>query len=378
MTPRDVAVVVGTRPEIIKMAPVLHALGDRALLVHTGQHYDDSLSGQYLRDLGLPAPDVQLSIRGENRGAQVGAMIQDLTATVNDRSPRCVLVQGDTNTVSAAAQAAHYAGIPVGHVEAGLRSYDRTMPEEVNRQVVGALADVHFAPTGRSRDNLLREGVPADRILVTGNTIVEATHTALAAMGRPSLKCLLDGRHLPARFIVATVHRPENTDDRAALLRVLTALAALPLPVIFFVHPRTRAAIDRFGLHQLTAGLILAPPPPHGVFLVVARAAALIVTDSGGVQEEATVLRTPLVIVRKNTERPETIAMGLGVLAPPDQDIAEAVQIVLSRNRKSLKAGNPFGDGRASERIAAVAMDLAAGVPPQEAVGATRSWSGIA
>jgi len=359
---RDVAVVLGTRPEIIKLAPVVAALGDRARLVHTGQHYDRELSGQFLAALGMPEPDEVLEgVGGAARGQQIATALQALTESFERDRPAVVIVQGDTNAVSAGAQAANYLGIPVVHVEAGLRSYDRSMPEELNRIVTGALADVHCAATVTNAENLVREGVPADRIVVTGNTIVEATRASLRTA---------DGFAAPARavpngpYVVATIHRPENTDTREALVRVLDGLRAIDAPVLFLMHPRTRAAVERFGLQESLAGVEVLPSPGHAEFLALARDAALLVSDSGGVQEECTVLQTPLLVVRRSTERPESLASGHARLVTPDLDLAALANAELADPSRLSDRPSPYGDGRASERIAAIALAIADGAPP--------------
>jgi UDP-N-acetylglucosamine 2-epimerase (non-hydrolysing) len=363
-----VAVVYGTRPEIIKLAPVITELGDDALVIDSGQHYDHELSGQYREVFGIGEPDIRVDgVGGKSRGEQISRMLGELTAVFEERRPGAVLVQGDTNTVSAAAQAANYLGIPIGHVEAGLRSYDRAMPEEINRLLAGALSDVHFAPTRRSAVNLINEGVDRERVMVTGNTIVEATHRAARRSAAPVASWFPHGI-LPPAFAIATIHRPENTDSAPALARVLRGLHGLSMPVLFFVHPRTRAAIERFGLERETNGLILHPSPASTDFLHVLSAAAVAVSDSGGVQEEATVLKVPVAVVRNSTERPEAVEAGWATLIRPGVDIAAAVEHFLRSERPDPSLPTPYGDGQASVRIAAVARMLASGRAPAEAI----------
>lgn len=369
-----VAVVLGTRPEIIKLADVVHALGDRARVVHTGQHYDEAMSGAILRQAGLGRPDVVLEgIGGRSRGEQIATAVAALTAEFAARRPGAVVVQGDTNAVSAGAQAASYLGIPVIHVEAGLRSHDRAMPEEINRLVTGVLADVHCAATSNNVDNLRAEGVPADRIALTGNTIVEATLRSLGHPSRTAAEIL--GPDLAAqRFVLATIHRPENTDDAAALRRVLVGLAAIGLPVVLVAHPRTVAAASRHGLDAEMAALHVLAPVDHAELLTLAQASALVVSDSGGLQEEATVIRTPLLVVRRSTERPESVEAGWSRLVTPDMDIAACAQDVLADTTLVERLGDtsPYGDGRAAERIALIATLVADGATPEDAVRAAR------
>ncbi|SIR93759.1 non-hydrolyzing UDP-N-acetylglucosamine 2-epimerase [Microbacterium sp. RURRCA19A] len=363
-----VAVVYGTRPEIIKLAPVITQLVDDAFVVDSGQHYDHELSGQYRAVFGIGEPDVRLDgVGGKSRAEQISRMLVGLTRVFEEQRPGIVLVQGDTNTVSAAAQAANYLGIPVGHVEAGLRSYDRAMPEEINRLVAGALSDVHFAPTRRSAVNLINEGVDRERVMVTGNTVVEATHRAIRQSARPVASWFPNGS-IPPAFAVATIHRPENTDSAPALARVLRGLQGLAMPVLFFVHPRTRAAIERFGLQRETNGLIMHPSPGSADFLQVLSAATVVVSDSGGVQEESTVLKVPVAVVRKSTERPEAVDAGWATLVRPGTDIATAVARLLRSDRPDPSVPTPYGDGAASLRIAAVARLIAEGREPAVAL----------
>jgi len=367
MTP-DIAVIVGTRPEIIKLAPLIRELGPRAWIVHTGQHYDWALSGQQFRQLGLPAPHVVLpGVGGQDRGTQVAAALQGLTALFQESRPAVVVVQGDTNTAVAGAQAASYAGIPLLHVEAGLRSHDRAMPEELNRLVVAALADVHCAPTEHSAANLRSEGIDPRSIAVTGNPVVEATLSSLADADLDTSS--LPGGELPSRFVLATIHRPENTDSEAALRRILDALARLPIPVLFLPHPRTIAAIAHFGLDDLAGQLTIVRPVDHGRFLKLAVAAELLISDSGGVQEECTIIERPLLVVRASTERPEAMNTGLARLVTPEQDLLKLARASLEqRDPPMLGVVHTFGDGRASARIALLATLIADGTTPHAAI----------
>lgn len=357
---RDIAIVLGTRPEIIKLAPVIRELGDRALVVHTGQHYDRELSGQFLEQFGIGEPDVVLQgVGGQSRGTQIATAISALTTLFAENPPKAVIVQGDTNAVSAGAQAANYAGIPVIHVEAGLRSHDRAMPEELNRLVVGALADVHCAATEHNAENLRHEGIPAERIVVTGNTIVEATRESLSRGPVAIDRFFPEGRP-PARFVLATIHRPENTDTPDALARVLGALVEIDAPVLLLAHPRTRAAIARFGLERLLDRLLVAESADHSEFLTLASRAALLVSDSGGLQEECTVIGRPLLVVRRSTERPESIDAGFAELVSPDLDITATAERMLATGADHMiDRACPYGDGSASERIAHIARRIA-------------------
>jgi UDP-N-acetylglucosamine 2-epimerase (non-hydrolysing) len=358
-----IAVVVGTRPEIVKLAPVVRLLGHDARLLHTCQHEDEELSGVFLAAAGLRCDVLLRGICGAPRHAQIGQMITQLGELFAAGRPAAVIVQGDTNTASAGAQAASYTGVPVLHVEAGLRSRDRAMPEEINRCLAGVLADVHCAPTAEAAANLRAEGVPPSRIELTGNTIVEAT----LAMAPPEAEARAIAADLgaePGRYVLATIHRPENTDDPARLGLILDELSKLGLPVLLPLHPRTRLAAARHGLTAALDRLQPVPPADHRTFLGLARLAALIVSDSGGVQEECTVLKKPLVVVRNSTERPEAIEAGFAHLVRPGPAIGELGRKLIADTGLAGRLAtvpSPYGDGRASERITALARRFPGG-----------------
>jgi UDP-N-acetylglucosamine 2-epimerase (non-hydrolysing) len=353
---RRIAVVVGTRPEIIKLAPVVRLLGDRAVLLHSGQHRDEELSGVFLSAAGLPAPQVLTGICGEPRPAQLGRMVEQFGAAFAARPPAAVVVQGDTNTASAAAQAANCCGVPVVHVEAGLRSFDRAMPEEINRSVIGVVADLHCAPTPLAAANLRAEQVPADRIELTGNTIVEAL---LAMRPADEVAAEIVARHglEPDGYVLATIHRPENTDEAGKLAAILEQLAKIGLPVLFPLHPRTGLAVRRHQLTEALDRLKAVPPLDHQAFLALAGHARLIVSDSGGVQEECTVLKRPMIVVRNSTERPESIESGFAWLVRPGPGIGVAATAIFDDRglgERLARTPSPFGDGMASQRITAL------------------------
>ncbi|MEE4543055.1 UDP-N-acetylglucosamine 2-epimerase (non-hydrolyzing) [Streptomyces sp. V4-01] len=358
----DIALVFGTRPEIIKLAAIAHELAGRARLVHTGQHFDQQMSGAVLADLGLPRPHVHLAAGSGSagRGHQIGGLIVTLAREFTARPPAAVIVQGDTNSTSAGAQAAHYCGVPVVHVEAGLRSGDRKMPEEINRQVVGALADLHCAPTPTAVANLRAAGVDAGRIHLTGNTVVEAVHRSLP--DEREQRRLAARYGVPGDFVLATVHRPENSDDPVRLARLLESLTALGPPVLLPLHPRTRRRIAEFGLEAAAAPLLLAEPVDHRTFLGLAARARLLVSDSGGVQEETTVLKKPLLVVRTSTERPEAVDAGFARLVEPGAQLLHAGRRVLADPSAAAAlrdTPSPYGDGTASERICRLTEELA-------------------
>ncbi len=350
---RYIAIVIGTRPEIVKLAPVVRMLGDSGRLLHTCQHEDEELSGVFLAAAGLRQAQTLSGICGAPRHTQVGQMIDQLGSAFAADRPAAVIVQGDTNTASAGAQAASYAGVPVIHVEAGLRSFDRAMPEEINRCVTGVLADVHCAPTRQAMANLQAEGVPASKIVLTGNTIVEATSQMLPT--EPAARRIAAGFGAePGGYVLATIHRPENTDDRARLEIILAELSKLGLPVLIPLHPRTRLAAERHGLTAALDRLQAIPPVDHATFLALARLARLLVSDSGGVQEECTVLKRPLIVVRNSTERPEAITAGFAHLIRPGPQIGDLGRLLIADTGLADRLASipcPFGDGKASERI---------------------------
>ncbi len=347
------AIVVGTRPEIIKMAPLVRACRARGLphlLLHTGQHYSFEMDGVFFRELGLPEPDVNLEVGSGSQVYQVASVMSGLEPILAAHRPDVVLVEGDTNSVLAAALAANKAGLAVGHVEAGLRSYDRGMPEEINRTLTDHLADHLFAPTPKARDILLGEGVAAARIHVTGNTVVDELMVQRERARRPGL---LERFGVgPRRFALATVHRAENVDDPARLRGILAGLAgageALGVPVLAALHPRTQARIAAAG-GDLTRGLRVLPPLGYLDFLGLHAEAELMLTDSGGLQEEACCLRVPCVTLRDNTERPESLEVGANVLAGAEPE--RIVSCAREMSGRPREWPNPFGDGRSGERI---------------------------
>lgn len=371
LPPRSIAIVLGTRPELVKLTDLVRLLGPAAHLVHTGQHYDEELSGRFLTELGLPEPTFLTGIGGHPRAVQISAALAQLDALFTAEPPLAVVVQGDTNAALAGALAANARSIPLLHVEAGLRSHDRNMPEEHNRVLIDRIADVLCAATGDNRANLLAEGIADERIAVTGNTVVEAVRNQLP--DAPERAALLARHGLSADgFVLATVHRPENTDSPEALRAILTELGALAAgtPVVLPLHPRTRARIASAGLAELLAPLFVTAPLGYAEFLALAAHAALLVSDSGGIQEECTVLGRPLVVVRRSTERPEAMT-DFADLVEPGAEIGRAARRRLAEGPAGLERlaalPSPFGDGSASERIVAL---LAAVTAPQQLAAA--------
>jgi UDP-N-acetylglucosamine 2-epimerase (non-hydrolysing) len=352
LSDNSIAVVLGTRPEIIKLAGIIRLLGPAALLVHTGQHYDPTLSDVFFAEIGLPEPDVHVGIGGESRGRQIGLAIQALDETFAERGPAAVVVEGDTNTVVAAALAANARGIPLVHIEAGLRSHDRRMPEEHNRVVTDHLADLLCAPTETSRVNLLNEGISDDAIVVTGNTVVEAV-TEL--MPDEAARTAILERHgvAPNRYVLSTMHRPENVDVPHTLTTILTQLAEIPLPVVLPLHPRTVARVEAHGLGELLAKLIVVEPLGYRDFLGLGAESAFLISDSGGVQEEVSVYKRPALVVRRSTERPEVIGT-FAERVVPGPDITRVAQTWIddlpAMHARLAELPSPYGDGTASAR----------------------------
>jgi UDP-N-acetylglucosamine 2-epimerase (non-hydrolysing) len=348
-----IAVVVGTRPEIIKMAPVVRACIERGvpyLLLHTGQHYSFELDGVFFEELGLPRAHHNLEVGSGSQAYQIASIVAGMEPLLQRERPDVLLVEGDTNSVLAGALTAQKMGIEVGHVEAGLRSYDRTMPEEINRILTDHLSEHLFAPTEHSRGLLLGEGVAASRIHVTGNTVVDELERQKPRAIRPGLLERFEVR--PGRYAVATVHRAENTDNETRLRGIFDGLAAtaraLELAVLAALHPRTTARLGALGLHVDGAVRAL-PPLPYLDFLGLHAQAALTLTDSGGLQEEACCLRVPCVTLRDNTERPESVEVGANVLAGAES--ARIVECARAMCARSRDWANPFGDGKSGLRI---------------------------
>lgn len=345
-----IAVVVGTRPEAIKLAPVTELLGREALIVHTCQHYSAGMFGQLTPNVVLDAHDD----RDISRGHQLGDLVTALDHVFAQHEPDAVLVQGDTTSALAGALAANATTTPLVHLEAGLRSFDRAMPEEHHRVLIDHLADLCCAPTTLARDNLLAERIAPERIEVTGNTIVEAVTTTLPD-AQEQAHILSNLGLTPGGFVLATIHRPENADHPVNLAAILRQLAGSPVSVVFPLHPRTRRHIRTFGLTDLANRLRLTEPLDYPVLLTLIRHAAGLVTDSGGIQEEATILKRPVLVVRRSNERPEVEqAFGSRTL-PTDEGITRTLATWLhdarTINARLADLPTPFGDGTASSHV---------------------------
>jgi UDP-N-acetylglucosamine 2-epimerase (non-hydrolysing) len=348
-----ICVALGTRPEIIKMSPVIRALEKKKaeyFILHTGQHYSYNLDQVFFDQLALPHPRYNLDTRSGTQAEETGRMMVGAEKVFLKERPDVLLVEGDTNTVLATSLAACKMSIRIGHVEAGLRSRDMEMPEEVNRILTDHVSSILFAPTKTARQNLLDEGFPEKRILVTGNTVVDAVRQNLAMAKKGD--ALERFKLIPKGYVLATLHRQESVDRRERLVQILEGFQdvseTLGLPVVIFTHPRTRKRIRKFRL-KLGAGIRLFEPADYLSFLQLEGSARLILTDSGGVQEEACILRVPCVTVRENTERPETVEVGANIVSgrKPAAILAATTKIVKRRTNWL----NPYGDGNAGARI---------------------------
>jgi len=348
-----IAIILGTRPEIVKMSPVIRNLmtnRESFFILHTGQHYSYDMDKSFFETLGLPDPEYNLDAGSGTHAEQTGKILIGTEKVLLKEKPDVVLVQGDTNTVLAGALAAAKLHIPIGHVEAGLRSFDRCMPEEINRVLADHISDFLFTPTPTAEKNLLCEGVPKDKIFTTGNTIVDAVfqNLEIAEKNADVLNDLGLFRH---HFFLVTAHRPENVDVQERLEKIFNALRAIHekygLPVIFPVHPRTEKKLQEFGI--ATEGVRICSPKNFLDFLQLESGARLVLTDSGGVQEETCILGVPCVTLRDNTERPETVDAGANVLAGVEPE-AILIAVETMMNQTSTWK-NPFGDGAASDRI---------------------------
>lgn len=351
-----VAHVVGARPNFMKAAPVhaaLAARGVRQTLIHTGQHYDEKMSDVFFDELRLPRPDVNLSVGSGTHAAQTGEVMIRIEAVLLERMPDWVLVYGDVNSTVAATLVCAKLGMRVAHVEAGLRSRDRSMPEEINRLVTDQLADLLFTPSADGDENLAREGIARERVVMVGNVMID-TLVRLLPAARERWPALRERLGLD-RFGLVTLHRPSNVDDAEKLVPLLEALADVSreLPLVFPIHPRTRESIRRAGF-SIPDSIAVVDPLGYLDFLALQERATAVITDSGGVQEETTFLGVPCLTMRANTERPVTVILGTNTLLGDDLvRLREEVHtIAAGQSRKGTIP--PLWDGHAAERIADV------------------------
>jgi len=351
---QTVHLIAAARPNFMKVAPLWHALSaapDFApVLVHTGQHYDANMSGEILKDLGLPEPDFHLGIGSGSHAEQTGRVMIEYGKVAEAHRPDWLVVVGDVNSTIAAAMVGTKLGIRTVHLEAGLRSRDRTMPEEINRIATDAVSDVLWTPSPDADRNLIEEGVPADRITRVGNIMLdsfERTRAAIVAAREPEAIGVA-----PSRYCVVTLHRPANVDEPGPLRRLVDCLLAVQslLPIVFPVHPRTAARLTEFGLAAILeeAGVRLIAPLPYIRFMSLVASASAVVTDSGGLQEETTYLGIPCFTLRENTERPITITQGTNRLATP---VTLPDLLVASLARTGARLPRPeFWDGNTAMR----------------------------
>jgi len=351
----SVTIVVGTRPETIKMAPIIRELEKQKIdfhFIHTGQHYDYNMSLQFIKELDLPNPDFSFKLKNKNPASQIGEMMTKLDEVLANLETKLLLIQGDTNTMLSAALTGIKLGIRVGHVEAGLRSYDWRMPEEHNRRMVDHISDILYAPTEMAKGNLVEERVHGE-IHVTGNTIIDAVIQNMPIAEKRS-KIMRSIKF--KEFSLATVHRAENVDDPETLTGFVKAFIDSPIPIVFPAHPRTITRLKQQNLYEKldnAENVQLMPPIGYFDFLILMKNCRIIITDSGGIQEEATVpcIRKPVFVLRPSTERPESVEAGfVKIVGVNVNNILKALNDSLDKTM-DLPLISPFGDGKASEKI---------------------------
>jgi len=371
----SVALVAGARPNFMKVAPLFHALSDRkesarkagidlrVSIVHTGQHYDPNMSEIFFRELGMPAPDRHLDVGSGSHAEQTAKIMMAFEKVLLADRPDWVVVVGDVNSTVACSLTAKKLGIRVAHVEAGLRSFDPGMPEEINRKLTDAISDLLFVTEESGMRNLRAEGVPTERIFLVGNVMIDTLRRNLSRIEdenfapSPQVAAFCNGRK---RYGVLTLHRPSNVDNRETLAPIWGAISevARQVPVLFPVHPRTRGKIAAFGLNG--AGVTMIDPVGYLDMLYAVKGAALVLTDSGGLQEETTALGVPCVTIRENTERPVTVEVGTNYLAGtrPEAILEAANNILTGRGKKGTIP--PLWDGKTAERISEILLKYGA------------------
>jgi len=350
-----IMIVVGTRPEVVKMAPVIRALEDLGrdfVVVHSGQHYDYNLALQFIEELGLATPDYSLKVKETLPAAQTGRMMISIEKIVKKEEPGLMLIEGDTNTMLAAALTAFKQNVPVGHVEAGLRSYDFRMPEEHNRRMVDHASTYLFAPTNQAKQNLLKENVWG-YVYVTGNTVIDAVIQHMAVAEKRST--IMEEIEYD-KYALATAHRAENVDDSRVLENFVEAFLEAPIPVVFSVHPRTERRLRHHNMWNRLSksdNVQLLPPAGYLDFLVLMKNCNVLLTDSGGLQEEATAppIRKTVLVMRISTERPEAVEAGFArVVGTKKASILRGISEVLE-DKNEVPLRSPFGEGDAGEKI---------------------------
>ena len=355
--------VVGARPNFMKIAPIMRAMTHRGgfeqTLVHTGQHYDDNMSNAFFEDLELPRPDLNLEVGSGSHAEQTALVMMRIESIIAERHPDWVVVPGDVNSTLAAALTAAKLGVRVAHVEAGLRSFDRSMPEEINRVLTDHIADLLFTTSAEANDHLRREGVDSAKIRFVGNVMID-TLVALLPKARARWPALRHRLGLHGRFVLVTLHRPSNVDGADRLSEIMSALneISVAVPVIFPVHPRTRGRLQD-GAATVAPGVRIIEPLGYLDFLALETHAALVLTDSGGVQEETTYLGIPCLTARRNTERPVTLTQGTNRLVASDRRaLLEAAREALEDHDRPHRAPPEFWDGRTAGRIVDTFIDI--------------------
>jgi UDP-N-acetylglucosamine 2-epimerase (non-hydrolysing) len=352
--------VVGARPNFMKAAPVLQALrrydGIRQTLVHTGQHYDANMSDVFFQELQMPEPDVNLGVGSGSHAQQTAQILSQFEPVVVNTKPDLVLVYGDINSTMAAALVCAKVLVSVAHVEAGLRSFDRTMPEEINRLMTDQISDLLFTPSADGDENLLREGVAADKIHRVGNVMIDSLVRLLFVAQRSAVVEELNLQ--PGNYGLVTLHRPSNVDDPKTLASIMNALHDISreLILIFSVHPRTRQRLEDSSANHQGSQVRMLDPLSYIDFLALQRSAKLVITDSGGIQEETTYLGVPCLTVRENTERPVTVTAGTNILIGKDMDRLKTEVARILANEPKRGEVPPLWDGHAAERIARVVV----------------------
>jgi len=360
--------VVGARPNYMKVAPLHRAFAQyealvEHLIVHTGQHYDAEMSDVFFADLEMPPPAVFLGVGSGTHAQQTARIMLAFEPVCLELRPELVIVVGDVNSTIACALTAVKLGIPVAHVEAGLRSFDRTMPEEINRVATDAIADYFFVTEPSGVENLRREGAPPERIFLVGNTMIDSLLFALPKARAHPIRARLGLS--PREYVVVTLHRPSNVDDPVQLRGLLEVLGELAQwrRVVFPVHPRTQQALERFGLQSLTEALLVVPPLGYVEFLALVLEADFVVTDSGGIQEETTYLGIPCLTLRTTTERPITCQLGTNRLVPPEPEAFRRALGELRWGQRKSGQVPPLWDGHAAERIARIVVEQCLRLP---------------
>ncbi|PTD96757.1 non-hydrolyzing UDP-N-acetylglucosamine 2-epimerase [Pseudothauera lacus] len=367
--PAPILCVVGARPNYMKMAPIIRAFAAHqpplpTVLVHTGQHYDTAMNDRLFADLDLPAPDVNLGVGSASHAVQTAEVMKRFEPLIDAHGARAVLVVGDVNSTLACALVASKRQVPVIHVESGLRSYDRAMPEEINRILTDQISDLLYTTERSAHDNLAREGIAGQRAVFVGNVMIDSLFASLPRAVPPQTLLAaagVDPARIASGYGVVTLHRPSNVDHAEVLGPLIDALReiSLRLPLVFALHPRTRGNLERFGLlDRLDApGIIILPPQGYLEMLGLMSRAVMVLTDSGGIQEETTALGVPCLTIRNNTERPITVEQGTNTLIGTDpQALLAGVDDILANGGKRGRAPE-YWDGKAAERIAAHLAD---------------------